>query len=221
MGAGLMCGIDVDALWAVVDRERTELAGLCGHLSEQEWETPSLCAGWRVRDVAAHLALAHTRPGRAAAELLRAGGSMDRMIRDSARRHAATVSRDRIAAEIRGMIGSRRTAPGVSPLEPLLDVLVHGQDVAIPLGRTRTMPIEGARAAATRVWTMPWPMSRTFRARDRLRGLLLRATDTEWSVGEGEPVEGPVDALLLLLTGRTSVVMGRLSGDGLRLLSRR
>jgi uncharacterized protein (TIGR03083 family) len=220
MGAGLMCGIDVDTLWAVVDRERSELAELFAGLSEREWQTPSLCAGWRVRDVAAHLALAHTGPGRAAADLVRAGGSFDRMIRDSARRRAATASRDRIAAEIRALCGSRRTAPGVSPLEPLLDVLVHGQDVAIPLGLTRTMPLEAARAAATRVWTMPWPMSRTFRARDRLRGLEVRATDTEWSVGDGRPVEGPMEALLLLLTGRTAAAVGRLSGDGVRLLDR-
>ena len=221
MGTGSMCGIDADALWAVVDRERTELADLFADLPDEEWEAPSLCAGWRVADVAAHLALAHTRPARAAVDWVRAGGSLDRMIRDSARRHAEAVSRDRIAAEIREMTGSRRTAPGVSRLEPLLDVLVHGQDVAIPLGRTRRMPLEAARAAATRVWTMRWPMSRTFRARDRLRGLQLRATDTDWSVGEGDPVEGPMEALLLLLTGRSQVAVRRLSGNGVRLLSRR
>jgi uncharacterized protein (TIGR03083 family) len=206
-----------DAVWAAVDHERVDLAGLLESLSDGEWERPSLCAGWRVRDVAAHLALAHTSTGRAAIDMVRAGGSLQRMIRDTAVRHAG-VPRERVVAEIRAMAGSRRRAPGVSHLEPLLDVLVHGQDIALPLGRPRTMPVDAAAAAATRVWTLPWPMSATFRARTRLRGLRLAATDAEWAVGEGDRVEGPIEALLLLLTGRT-VALDRLSGAGVERLS--
>ena len=67
------------------------------------------------------------------------------------------------------------------------------------------MPVEAATAAATRVWTMGWPMSTAFRARTRLRGLRLVATDTDWSAGDGAIVEGPVEALLLLLTGRAGL----------------
>jgi hypothetical protein len=60
---------------------------------------------------------------------------------------------------------------------------------------------------------MGWPMSRAFRARARLRGLELVATDTGWRAGEGRRVEGPVEALLLLLTGR-SAALDRLAGPG-------
>jgi hypothetical protein len=60
---------------------------------------------------------------------------------------------------------------------------------------------------------MGWPMSRAFRARSRLRGLQLVATDADWSVGEGARIEGPVEALLLLLAGRT-VALDRLAGPG-------
>jgi uncharacterized protein (TIGR03083 family) len=95
----------------------------------------------------------------------------------------------------------------------MLDVLVHGQDIAIPLGLPRRVPVDAAAAAATRVWTMSWPMSRAFRARSRLRELRLVATDADWSVGEGHRVEGPIEALLLLLTGRTAA-LDRLSGPG-------
>lgn len=221
MGTSTVCGMDVDELWAVVDGERAGLSALFAGLTDEEWERPSLCAGWRIKDVAAHLALAHTGPGRAAVDLVRAGGSLPRMIRDSARRHAAAASQARIAAQIAGMAGSRRTAPGVGPVEPLLDVLVHGQDVAVPLGRHRAMPVGAARAVATRVWTMPWPMSTTFSARSRLRGLRLRATDTEWSAGRGELVEGPIAALLLLLTGRTGIAVDRLRGAGVARLGSR
>ncbi|MCF6743190.1 maleylpyruvate isomerase family mycothiol-dependent enzyme [Blastococcus sp. KM273128] len=206
--------MDVDAVWATIDQQRLDLADLLDGLTEAEWEHPSLCAGWRVRDVAAHLALAQTGPARATADLVRAGGSLQRMIHDSAVRHAAAVPREQLVAGIRGMAGSRRKAPGISHLEPLLDVLVHGQDIALPLGRPRPMPVDAAVTAATRVWTMPWPMSTTFHTRRRLSGLRLVATDADWAAGEGQRVEGPIDALLLLLTGRTAAAVDRLSGPG-------
>lgn len=200
-----------DVVWAATDRERLDLADLLDDLTPAEWEQPSLCAGWRVRDVAAHLALAQTGARRAALDLVRARGSLQRMIHDTAARHAA-LPPAQLAEEIRGMAGSRRTAPGVTPLEPLLDVLVHGQDIAVPLGRSRTMPVAAATTAATRVWDMSWPMSSTFAPRRRLAGLRLVATDTDWAVGEGDPVEGPIQALLMVLTGRTAAVQDRLSG---------
>jgi len=204
--------MDEGAVWAGIDRERLDLADLLESLSEQEWEHDSLCAGWRVRDVVAHLALAHMGPGAALTAAIRARGSFDAMVRDTARRHAV-VPRDQLVAEIRAMAGSRRHAPGVTPLEPLLDILVHGQDIAVPLGHPRRMPVDAAAVAATRVWTMGWPLSTAFRARARLRGLELVATDVSWSAGEGARVEGPIQALLLLLTGRTALI-DRLAGDG-------
>jgi uncharacterized protein (TIGR03083 family) len=117
------------------------------------------------------------------------------------------------------MVGSRRHAPGITHLEPLIDVLVHGQDVAVPLGRSRPMPVAAAAAAATRVWTMRWPFTAAFDARRRLAGLRLEATDVEWAAGNGDRVEGPIEALLLLLTGRTAAAQDRLSGPGVRALS--
>ncbi|MGA9858672.1 MAG: maleylpyruvate isomerase family mycothiol-dependent enzyme [Solirubrobacteraceae bacterium] len=202
-----------DDAWAETDRQRLDLADLLEGLSVQQWSLPSLCAGWRIRDVAAHLALAHTGPQRAAIDLVRAGGRFQTMIYDAARRHAALPPAE-LSAEIRAMAGSRRRAPGISYLEPLLDVLVHGQDIAVPLGRLRPMPTDAAAAVATRVWTMPWPLATTFRARRRLREVSLEATDIEWSVGVGAPVRGPIRALLMLLTGRTAA-MNELTGPGL------
>ncbi|MBN1092081.1 maleylpyruvate isomerase family mycothiol-dependent enzyme [Blastococcus sp. TML/M2B] len=202
--------LPTDAVWATIDAERADLAGLLDDLSPDEWAHPSLCAGWRVRDVVAHLALAQTGPGRATLDLVRARGSLPRMIHDSAVRHAVAPP-EQLTAEIRAMVGSRRRAPGVTPMEPLLDVLVHGQDVAVPLGRERHMPVAAAVPAATRVWTMPWPMSTTF---PRVRGVRLVATDADWSAGEGDIVEAPIEALLLVLTGRTAAVRDRLAGPG-------
>jgi len=109
------------------------------------------------------------------------------------------------------MAGSRRKAPGVSHLEPLIDVLVHGQDIAIPLGRPRAVPVRAAVAAADRVWPNLFP----WRAQRRLRGFRLAATDCFWSAGDGLLVEGPIAAILLLLTGRRAG-LAQLSGAGVR-----
>jgi uncharacterized protein (TIGR03083 family) len=205
--------MDLDDVWRSIDSERAGLADLLDDLSPAEWETPSLCRGWRVRDVAAHLTLAHTGPWAATVATLRAGGRFDRMVRDSALR-VGPLPDTEYGRRIRAMVGSRRTAPFVSPVEPLTDVLVHGQDVALPLGRTRPVPPAAAATSAARVWATGFP----FRARRRLAGLHLVATDSGWSAGAGARVEGTTGDLLLLLTGRTAAALPRLTGEGVHLL---
>jgi uncharacterized protein (TIGR03083 family) len=143
---------------------------------------------------------------------IRAGGSFNRMIRDSALRVGPLPDAE-YGRRIRAMVGSRRRAPFISPIEPLLDVLVHGQDIAVPLGRERPVPPVPAAVAARRAWDMGFP----FRARRRLAGLRLRATDGDLVLGEGAPVEGTTGDLLLLVTGRTATV-DRLSGEGVQRL---
>jgi uncharacterized protein (TIGR03083 family) len=206
--------MDLDEVWRSIDAERAGLADLLEDLSPTEWETPSLCDAWRVGDVAAHLTLAHTGYRAALVGAVRARGSFDAMIRDTALR-AVGQPRDEYPRRLRAMVGSRRTAPFLTPLEPLVDVLVHGQDIARPLGRDRPMPTASATAAAQRAWDMRFP----FRARKRLAGLRLAATDIDWTVGSGAPVEGPIAALLLLVTGRDAAVE-QLTGDGVRALRR-
>jgi uncharacterized protein (TIGR03083 family) len=204
--------VDLDDVWRCIDSQRASLADLFDDLSPAEWETPSLCAGWRVRDVAAHLTQAHMGLREATVAALRARGSFDRMIRESALR-IGPLPPDECSRRIRAMVGSRRRAPFISPLEPLIDVLVHGQDIAVPLGRERPVPPVPAAAAARRAWDMGFP----FRARRRLAGLRLRATDGDLVLGEGAPVQGTTGDLLLLVTGRTARV-GRLSGEGVQRL---
>jgi uncharacterized protein (TIGR03083 family) len=211
--------LDRDAVWASIDAERSSLADLLDDLGEEEWVHPSLCDGWRVRDVAAHLTLATAGVRDMAGPAVRARGNFDRMVHDSAVGRAAAPT-DELVAAIRAMVGSRRRVIGLTHLEPLVDVLVHGQDVAVPLGRPHPMPVDAAAAAATRVWTMRWPFTVAFGARRRLAGLRLEATDVDWAAGDGDRVEGPVEALLLLLAGRTAAARDRLSGPGTQALSR-
>ncbi|MGY6025853.1 maleylpyruvate isomerase family mycothiol-dependent enzyme [Streptomyces spinosirectus] len=189
--------LGTDELWQIVERERTSLADLLAGLSPGAWETPTRCGDWRVRDVAAHLSIGARSTYRwVLRELVRSRGNFDRMIHDSAVREARRPAGE-IVADLRAIAGSRRCAPLTTPRESLLDVLVHGQDIALALGRTRAMPPEAARDAADRVWTMrvpprPWPLPHA----------RLVATDIAWTRGTGEEIRGPIAALLLLLTGR-------------------
>ena len=200
--------MDKDVVWRVIDDERSRLADLMEELSDSEWRTPSLCREWTVREVAAHLTLAHTGPLSAAGSLIRAGGGFDRMIRDTAIRQARLPVQE-YPRRLRAMVGSRRTAPFVTELEPLVDVLCHAQDIARPIGRPYPMPADAAVAAAEHIWRRSFP----FHARRRLRGFELVATDVPWRAGVGVRVEGPISALLLLVSGRPAA-LADLDGPG-------
>jgi uncharacterized protein (TIGR03083 family) len=205
-----------DDVWRAVDAERAALADLLQTFSVDEWEHPSMCPGWTVRDVAAHvISSPQATAGRVIVAALRAQGNVDRAIYQEAKRSAARPV-EQIIADYRRFAGSRRHPIGTSYLDPLVDVLVHTQDIAIPLGREHVMPPAAARVAAEKVWRVPFP----FRARHRLDGFCLAATDIDWSAGIGPTVQGPISALLLLLTGRTAGLQ-QLGGNGAAALGHR
>jgi uncharacterized protein (TIGR03083 family) len=201
--------VDAEESWRVIAAERRSMADLLDALPAADWERPSLCAGWRIRDVAAHVAMAPQVPGIGSmlADGIRAGGRFHKLNHDTAVRHAAGAD---LVEELRRYADSRRLPFVTNYRNVLFDVLVHGQDIALPLGISRPVPVAAARAGADRVWAMGWP----FWARRRLRGVRLVATDTDWSAGAGAELSGPIDALLLVLTGRSAAVLPRLSGPG-------
>lgn len=208
--------MDREQSWAAIERERLALADLLATLTDDEWDRPSLCAGWRVRDVAAHVALAPQPPGLCTmlAEAARARGSFHRLNHDIAVRHAGDHAGADLVASLRAHAADRTLPPVTTYRNILYDTLVHSQDIAIPLGREHPMPVDAARAGATRVWTMGWP----FWAKRRLSGFRLQATDVDWAVGTGpHELRGPIAALLLLITGRTAA-NHQLTGDGVTVL---
>jgi uncharacterized protein (TIGR03083 family) len=210
-----------DELWAAIETQRLRTADLLEGLAPAEWDHASLCDGWTVRDVAAHLTLQQMTLGAGLRVLLRHPGNLNRMIRDSARSRARLPT-NRLIADIRGMVGSRRHNVGVTPQETLIDIVVHGQDIALPLGRTLEVPPKVAASAASRVWSY-----RTS-ARDKMKARVFRtvpydghrltATDACWSEGEGAEIRGPILAILLLLTGRP-VGLSQLTGEGAAVLA--
>ena len=195
--------MDTEQAWAVIASQRRSLADLLEPLSAEQWELPSLCDRWRVRDVAAHVSMVALPPSPAAmlGEAVRARGSFHRLNHDVAVRAARRPVAD-IAAALRQHADSRRLPVVTNYRNVLFDVLVHGQDIALPLGMDRPMPTSAAVAGAERVWTMGWP----FWAQRRLRGIRLVADDADWAAGSGAEAKGPISALLLVLTGRPAGV---------------
>ena len=194
-----------DELWAAIDTQRLRTTDLLTELTPGEWDTSSLCDGWTVRDVAAHLTLQQMTLRTALLAGLRHPGSLNHTITASARDRAARPP-DQLIAEIRGMVGSRRHNVGITPLETLIDIVVHGQDIAVPLGRHLTVDPWAAVTTADRLW---WSRttrlgrlkSRVFADLDH-RGLRFVAADAEWSAGTGDEVRGPLLSIVLVLTGR-------------------
>jgi uncharacterized protein (TIGR03083 family) len=200
-----------DRAWQVIVAERLRLADLLDELSDDDWDQPSLCAGWSIRDVAAHMTLQQLGARAAADIMITYRGDTDRAIHESARKRSASWPTGKIIAEIRGTAGSRRHNFGVTYRETLIDVLVHAQDIAIPLARPYPMPPEATATAATRIWTMRWPPP--FPARRVLERFRVTATDIDWSAGQGPQVSAPISAILLLSAGRIAA-LPHVSGPG-------
>lgn len=197
--------METESVWKHIDEQRGHVADMLESLSPRQWASPSLCDTWTVRDVGAHLTFAHAGLRDVLVPFVRAGFSYNRMIRDTAK--SSPLSHEDIIATLRDFVGSRRKALGVSVLEPLLDILVHGQDIAVPLGLDLPMPVDAAAAAADRVVSLPRRM-RLWRVP---HGVRLVATDADWAYGEGHRVEGELRWILLALTGR-EVAHTRLCG---------
>jgi uncharacterized protein (TIGR03083 family) len=188
--------MDDSQIWAHIDEQRADLADFLDTLAPEQWEAPSLCPGWTVRHVAAHITHSTTNWGKLSLELLRSGLRFNALTVRMSREDQRTP--EEITAAMRAMVGGRRRPPGTAVADPLMDVLVHGQDIAVPLGIGRKMPIPAAVIAADRVWKMGFP----FHARKRFPNVTFTATDADFSVGKGEQVRAPVQDILMTLSGR-------------------
>lgn len=210
--------MDDESQWVHIEAERRSLAALLSGLTDDQWGSPSLCERWRVRDVAAHVAM--TPAGapttwQILSGVTRARGDLWRFGCDVAVAWGEAHSTDEIITVLDEQAAARSMPVVTNARNILLDVLVHGQDIAVPLGLDRPVPGAAGRAAFHRVWSMGWP----FHARRRLAGVTLVATDAELAVGEGPEVRGRVADLLLLATGRTDAARARLHGPGVEVLA--
>lgn len=193
------------------DQENADFSQLLHELRPEEWERPSLCSGWRVRDVVGHILYGNelrlwTLPWK----LARFGFSSDR----SGKHYSIERAEGRDPAQLVADFDARDPWAGTCRVFPpkltLLDRLVHHQDIRRPLDRPRTIPEERLVAALD----VSPRLGSVFGAKRRTKGLALRATDVDWSWGDGPVVEGPGEALLMAMLGR-SAALDDLRGEGL------
>ncbi len=198
--------------WPFIRAERAALATDLESLDDAGWATASLCSGWSVRDVLAHMtATARMTPPKFFAKFAASGFRFDAMVaKDVARERAGTPAEG--LAEFRALVDATNHPPG--PVEAMLgEAVIHSEDIRRPLGIKRDYPI----GAVVRVADFFKASNLLIGAKNRIDDLTLKANDTEWSTGSGPEVTGPILSLVMAMTGR-KVALDDLSGDGLETL---
>ncbi|WP_380168462.1 maleylpyruvate isomerase family mycothiol-dependent enzyme [Jannaschia sp. R86511] len=196
------------SLWAATHVERAALADDLAGLDEAQWVHPSLCEGWTVEDVVAHLTAAAS-VGRLRWLVSVVGARFDtdrhnqrRMVEHRGATPAETLSRFR-------RVVTSSTGPTSDTAAWLGEVVVHAQDVRRPLGLPRRPPVETvtevARFVASRDFTVP--------GLSNAGGLRLEATDGPFATGDGPLVRGTTLALTMAMAGR-EVCCDDLTGPG-------
>lgn len=209
-------GVSRDFVFAAVEAERRQLAGLLEGMDAAQLAMPSLCTGWDVKTVAAHVVSTVVDGTPAFLRLAVLRRSMARAIDELACRRAQFPATE-IIADLYQCADRRISPPLFGPLDPLADILVHGGDIRIPLG----LPFEPdpqLAALAMDFLTGPWPFG--FVPVRRLRGIRLRADDVRRAWGNGAEIRGPVAALMMAACGRAAL-LDALEGPGVTLLRRR
>ena len=202
-------------VWSTIHAERKALATDLGGLTDEQWATASLCDGWTVRDVLAHMtATAKVSPLNFFPKLVMAGFSLGRMQQKDIAAVRGASPADTLAA-FKAVIDSTSAPPG--PKDTWLgETVVHAEDIRRPLGIAHQYPPD----AATRVADFYKGSNLVIGAKRRVAGLRLRATDASWSHGDGPEVAGPIVSLVMAMSGRGAHV-DDLSGEGVDTLRQR
>jgi uncharacterized protein (TIGR03083 family) len=184
-------------------------------LSPDQWGTQSLCRSWTVRQVAAHLILPLEHGMRRfLTAAIRAKGNVHQANVNVAAVEARRPT-DELVADLRRLASSRFKPPGLGSEAPLTEILVHGQDIMIPLGVPYERSPEWGAAVLGFVCS---PKGRRGFVGGGVPGLRFVASDIGWGSGDGDEVQGPAAALAMSIMGR-SERLGDLDGPGARLLA--
>jgi uncharacterized protein (TIGR03083 family) len=208
--------VDRDQIFAATVQERLRIADLIHNLDEAQLATESLCTGWDVKTVAAHLVSYLAEGSLKVVWLgLRRGGP-DRAIDELARRTARRPTCE-VADNLRDLADKRYWRPPPVAAGLLAEVLAHSGDIRIPLGPP-FQPDPDLTTTALDFLAGPLPIGVV--PLRRLRGIRLQATDIDRAWGKGQEVRGQSAELLMATVGRTAV-LDALEGPGLPLLRQR
>lgn len=203
-------------LWA----ESSDLASLLDELDDADFDHASLCDGWRTRDVVSHMVVGHTTPMPSMVGLLaKHGFNVPKASRKGSVQYGSAHSPAEIRAAWHGVVDGRvmkGIAKTISKKEGFVDHLIHHQDIRRPLGRPRSIPADRLIAGLDAMPTI----GGFVKSKQRMAGLRWRATDVDWTFGDGPEVAGPAEALILLSSGRPAPI-DEVSGAGVATLEQR
>jgi uncharacterized protein (TIGR03083 family) len=199
----------MDTIQDMIAAQRGSLAAVLDALPASGWDEPTLCAGWRVREVVAHVTMPFRYSGpRFLLELARSRGRFNEMADRVARRDAARMSPAELAGAVRSNTGHPWRPPGGGFEGALAHDVIHGLDITVPLGLAFAVPEERLRLVLP---GSPTGKTVRFFGAD-LAGIEFRARDMDWTLGAGTPLTGAAADLLLAMCGR-KLPAGRLSGE--------
>ena len=202
-------------IWPVVHAERKSLASDMSGLPSERWSTQSLCTGWTVRDVLAHMtATAKVTPANFFPKLIGSGLSFERMQSKDIAAESGDSPADTLAG-FESVVTSTKRPPG-PPATMLGETILHSEDIRRALGLEHDYPID----AVVQVADFYKGSNLILGTKRRISGLGLRATDTDWTHGSGPEVSGPMLSLLVAMTGRKAALED-LSGEGVETLRSR
>ena len=193
--------------------ERRDFAAYLRTLSDADWQAPTLCTVWSVKDVVSHVI---------SYEELGVVGLVQRFARgwivhanEVGVRDFASYTPAQLVDFLEAHLRPQGLTSGFGGMIGLVDGTVHHQDIRRPLGHPRTIPAERLERILPAI-----PGNPRLGAGRRIRGLRLRATDVSWEHGEGPEVTGTGEALLMVMTGRPAA-LAELSGPGQATLAQR
>jgi uncharacterized protein (TIGR03083 family) len=200
--------------WAQIAAERRSLADLLDTLTAAQWEAPSLCGAWTVKQVAIHLTIGPTTSmGTFLKAMARGRGSFDRA-NELLVEWRSSAEPAEVTGWLREYAEHRFAPPAMDWHAPFSDLRVHTQDIVIPLGLGVGVPLEPWRDVLDFLTSKA--ATRGFVPRGR-PALTWTATDLDWSGDAGARVEGPALALATVMCGRSALI-DRLEGPGVPLL---
>jgi uncharacterized protein (TIGR03083 family) len=203
------------ALWPLIHAERAALAADLEKLTDEQWATPSLCAGLTVREVLAHLTSgASLNAVRWLAGVIRCRFDFDRQVAMRLAEQLGATPAETLGGFQR--VVTSTTEPPLPVVAMLGETIVHGEDIRRPLGLRRAHPIE----TITRVAAYYSGSDQVVLAKGRIAGLRLAANDGPFAAGSGPLVTGATTALTMAMTGRAAYC-DDLEGDGVATLRER
>ena len=195
-------------IWSLVHAERAALAADLADLAGQRWETPSLCTGFTVRQVLAHLtAGASLNSVRWLAGVIRCRFEFDKMVAMRLAEQLGATPAETLA-RFRRVVTST-TKPPLPTAAMLGETIVHAEDIRRPLGIHRDYPI----TTLTRLATYYQGSDLVVPAKGRIGDLRLQATDGPFATGSGPSVSGSTLALIMAMAGRVTYC-DKLDGAG-------